>query len=79
MKTASLAVLSLLVLAACESRPGGNETGRADDAVEADDTEFTSDQNKYNSLVTHDTTVDVDVDTISKEGDETVRRDTVQR
>ena len=38
MKTASLAVLSLLVLAACESRPGGNETGRADDAVDAADT-----------------------------------------
>lgn len=79
MKTASLAVLSLLVLAACESRPGGNETGRADDAVDAADTVVTSDQTMDTTIVTHDTTVDVDVDTVSKEGDETVRRDTVQR
>jgi hypothetical protein len=78
MRILNLAVLSLLTLAACESRPGADETGRAvDDAVDAADTVITTDQTLDTTIVTQDTTVEVD--TMSMEGEETVDRDTVQQ
>jgi hypothetical protein len=73
MSKPKLAVLSLLVVAACGGR--GGETGRA---VEAADTIVTTEQTQDTTIVTHDTTVDVQVDTTKKEGDRTVR-DTIQR
>jgi hypothetical protein len=77
MRIVNLAVLSLLTAAACQSRPG-DETGRAEDTgVDAADTVVTSDQTLDTTIVTQDTSVEVD--TISKEGDETVQRDTLQQ
>jgi hypothetical protein len=75
MRGVNLAVLSLLALAACENRAGDRETGRA---MEGADTMVTSEQKLDTTIVTEDTAVDVDVDTVEKEGDTTVR-DTVQR
>lgn len=78
MRIVNLAVLSLLTVAACESRPGADETGRAGEAgMEGADTVVTSDQTMDTTIMTADTAVDVD--TVSKEGDETVRQDTLQR
>ena len=78
MKIASLAVLSLLTVAACQSRPGGDETGRAGDAgMDTADTTITTDQTLDTTIVTEDTSVDVD--TVTKEGDETVGQDTLQQ
>ena len=73
MSEPKLAVLSLLVVAACGGR-GGDETGRAVNA----DTIVTTEQTQDTTIVTHDTTVEVHVDTTKKEGDRTVR-DTIQR
>jgi hypothetical protein len=78
MRIVNLAVLSLLTVAACESRPGADETGRAEDAgVDVADTVVTSDQTLDTTIVTQDTSVEVD--TISREGDQTVNRDTLQQ
>jgi uncharacterized protein YcfL len=74
MRILNLAVLSLLTIVACESRPGGDETGRA---AEGADTVVTTDQTLDTAIVTEDTSVDVD--TASKEGDKTVGRDTLQK
>jgi hypothetical protein len=74
MSSPKLAVLSLLAVAACGGR-GGDETGRA---VEAADTIVTTEQTQDTAIVTHDTTVDVQVDTTREEGDRTVT-DTLQR
>jgi hypothetical protein len=73
MKVVTIAVLSLLTLAACENR--ADETGRR--AGEAADTMVTTEQTVDTAIVTQDTTVDVD--TTRKEGDEPVGRDTIQR
>ena len=75
MKVLNLAVLSLLALAACENNADDRETGRR--AGEGADTMITTEQTLDTTIVTQDTTVDVD--TVHKEGDETVRRDTIQR
>ena len=75
MKVVNLAVLSLLALAACENRADDRETGRQ--AGEGADTMVTTEQTLDTTIVTQDTSVDVD--TTHKEGDEPVRRDTVQR
>jgi hypothetical protein len=75
MRVVNLALLSLLALAACENRAGERETGRAGEGA---DTMVTSEQTLDTTIVTEDTAMDVDVDTVQKEGDETVR-DTVQR
>ena len=75
MRVAKLAVLSLLAGAACEGRDGDRETGRVGEAA---DTVVTTEQTRDTAVVTHDTTMDVDVDTAEKEGDTTVR-DTIQR
>jgi hypothetical protein len=75
MRVVNLAVLSLLALAACETRAGERETGRT---AEGADTMVTSEQRLDTTIVTEDTAVDVDVDTVRKEGDQTLR-DTVQR
>ena len=75
MRVVSLAVLSLLALTACDTRAGERETGRT---AEGADTMITSEQTLDTTVVTHDTTMDVDTDTVRMEGDETVR-DTVQR
>jgi hypothetical protein len=77
MKAMNFAILSLLAVAACETRPGADETGRAGEAVDAADTIVTTDQTQDTTIVTHDTTVNVD--TTSVEGDKTVKRDTLQR
>jgi hypothetical protein len=77
MRILNLAVLSLLTIVACESRPGADETGRAAGAGEGADTVVTTDQTLDTAVVTEDTSVDVD--TASKEGDETVGRDTLQK
>jgi hypothetical protein len=45
--------------------------------VDAADTIVTSDQTLDTTIVTQDTSVEVD--TVSKDGDETVRRDTLQK
>ena len=75
MRVVNLAVLSLLALAAC-NRDDDRETART-----GADTILTSEQTVDTAIVTSDTTVDVDVDvdTTRKEGDEPVRRDTLQR
>lgn len=63
--------LALLIgLAACNTR-GDQETGRAAD------TTVTTRQMQDTTIVTSDTTVDVD--TVKKEGDRPVRRDSVKR
>jgi hypothetical protein len=78
MRIVNLAVLSLLTAAACQSRPGGDETGRAEDTgVDAADTIVTTDQTLDTTIVTQDTSIDVDTTTM--DGDETVNRDTLQR
>jgi hypothetical protein len=75
MRVVILAVLGLLAFGAC-NRAEDRETGRT-----TADTMLTSEQTVDTTVVTHDTNVDVDVDvdTTHKEGDEPVRRDTVQR
>jgi hypothetical protein len=73
MRVTRLAVLSLLAGAAC--RDADRETGRAGEAA---DTMVTTEQTVDTTIVTQDTAVDVDVDTVEKEGDRTVR-DTIQR
>jgi hypothetical protein len=73
MKFAALATLGLLTIAACEQRQG-DETGRA---VDAADTVVTSEQNVDTTIITRDTTVDVD--TVRQEGDRPVSRDTLQQ
>jgi hypothetical protein len=77
MRILNLAVLSFLAIAACESRPGSDETGRATGEAEAADTTVTTDQTLDTTIVTEDTSVDVD--TTKKQGDETVGRDTLQK
>jgi hypothetical protein len=77
MRIVNLAVLSLLTVAACESRPGGDETGRTADTGMGADTMVTTEQTQDTAIVTTDTSVDVD--TTEKEGDETVKRDTIQK
>ena len=72
MRLAALAFLGLLTLAACEQRQG-DETGRA---VDAADTVITSEQNVDTTIITQDTTVEVD--TVRQEGDRPVSRDTLQ-
>ena len=73
MRVANFAVLSLLTLAACDSND--RETGRQ--AGEGADTMVTTEQTLDTTIVTQDTSVDVD--TTHREGDRPVRRDTVQR
>ena len=72
MKTALMASLFLVSVAACESRPG-EETARG---VDAADTVITTEQQVDTSIITRDTTVEVD--TITREGDRPVGRDTLQ-
>ena len=73
MKVATLAILGIFSVAACEKR-AGDETGRA---VDAADTIVTSEQNVDTTIVTQDTTVDVD--TVRHEGDQPVSRDTLKQ
>ncbi len=73
MRLAALALLGLCTVAACEQRQG-DETGRA---VDAADTVITSEQNLDTTIVTQDTTVEVD--TVRREGDRPVSRDTLQQ
>jgi hypothetical protein len=72
MKFAALAFLSLFTVAACDQRQG-DETGRA---VDAADTVVTSEQNVDTTVITRDTTVDVD--TVRHEGDQPVSEDTLK-
>ena len=72
MKFAVLAILGLAV-AGCDQRPG-DETGRA---VDAADTVVTSEQNVDTTIITQDTTVEVD--TVEREGDQPVSRDTLKQ
>jgi hypothetical protein len=71
MKFAVLAILGLVTVAACDQRPG-DETGRA---VDAADTIVTSEENLDTTVITQDTTVDVD--TLRQEGDQPVSEDTL--
>ena len=73
MKFAALAFLSLFAVAACDQRQG-DETGRA---VDAADTIVTSEQNLDTTVITQDTTVEVD--TVRHEGDQPVSEDTLQQ
>lgn len=73
MKFEALAILGLLSVAACGQRQG-DETGRA---VDAADTIVTSEQNVDTTIVTQDTTVDVD--TVRHEGDQPVSEDTLKQ
>jgi hypothetical protein len=73
MKLAALALLGIVGVAACNQRKG-DETGRA---VDAADTVVTSEQNVDTTIITQDTSVDVD--TVKKEGDQPVSRDTLQQ
>jgi hypothetical protein len=73
MKLVAPALLAMLTLAACEAREG-EESGRA---VDAADTIITSEQNVDTTIVTQDTTVEVD--TIRQEGEEPASRDTLQQ
>jgi hypothetical protein len=79
MKIASLAVLSLFAVAACESRPEADETGARGPGMEAADTIVTQEQRVETdtAFVTRDT--NVEVDTVSAGGDESVSRDTLQQ
>lgn len=72
MRLAALALFGLFAIAGCEARQG-DETGRA---VDAADTVVTSEQNVDTTIITRDTTVEVD--TIRQEGDRPVSRDTIQ-
>jgi len=72
MRLAALALLGLFTVAGCERRQG-DETGRA---VDAADTVITSEQNVDTTIITRDTTVEVD--TIRQEGTQPVSRDTLQ-
>ena len=74
MKFAALALLGLFTVAACEQQRAGDETGRA---VDAADTVITSEQNLDTTIITRDTSVEVD--TMRMEGDQPVSRDTVQQ
>jgi hypothetical protein len=67
------AALSLVVVAACDTR-AGDETARE---VDAADTIVTAEQRVDTTIVTRDTTVEVD--TIRREADRPTRRDTLQR
>lgn len=71
MKQGFAALAALAVLAGCQSR---EETGRA---VDGADTVVTTRQEQDTAIITTDTTVDVD--TVRREGDQPVARDTVQR
>ena len=62
----------LIGLAACSPR-GDQETGRA-----GADTTVTTRQMQDTTIVTSDTSVKVDVDTVTKEGDRAVGKDTVK-
>lgn len=73
MRFAALAILGLFTVVACEPR-AGDETGRAIDAA---DTVVTSEQNVDTTIITRDTSVEVD--TIRQEGDQPVSRDTVEQ
>jgi hypothetical protein len=73
MRFAALAILGLTAVAACDQRRG-EESGRA---VDAADTVITSEQNVDTTIITRDTTVEVD--TIRQEGEEPTRRDTLQQ
>jgi len=75
MRVVNLAVLSLLALTACGDRADDRETGRR--AGEGADTMLTSEKTVDTTIVTKDTSVDVD--TTHKEGDKPVHRDTIQR
>lgn len=72
MKLAALAILGLVTLSACETRQG-EESARA---VDAADTIITSEQNVDTTIVTQDTTVEVD--TVRRDSDEPASRDTLQ-
>lgn len=74
MKFAALALLGLFTVTACEQQRAGDETGRA---VDAADTVITSEQNLDTTIITRDTSVEVD--TMRMEGDQPVSRDTVQQ
>jgi hypothetical protein len=66
--------LALLIgLAACTSR-ADRETGRV-----GADTTLTTRQTQDTTIVTSDTSVNVNVDTVKKEGDRTVAKDSVKR
>ena len=71
MKFATLAILGIIAVAACEKREG-DETGR----VGASNTVVTSEQNVDTAIITRDTTVDVD--TVRHEGDQPVTEDTLK-
>jgi hypothetical protein len=67
--------LALLIgLAACNTQ-GDRETGRVGAGA---DTTVTTRQTQDTTIVRADTTMDVDVDTVRREGDRTMRRDTVK-
>jgi hypothetical protein len=72
MKFATLAILGIFAVAACEKR-AGDETGRADAA----DTVVTSEQNVDTAIITRDTTIDVD--TVRHEGDKPISKDTLKQ
>ena len=74
MRVVNLAALSLLALAACGDR-ADRESGRQ--PGEGADTMVTTEQTMDTTIVTQDTSVDVD--TTHKEGDKPVDRDTVRR
>ena len=75
MRVVNLAILSLLALTACGDRADDSETGRR--IGEGADTMVTTEQTLDTTIVTRDTSVDVD--TTHKEGDKAVDRDTIQR
>jgi uncharacterized lipoprotein len=71
---AAAAALGIVMLAGCNK---GQETGRANDANSATDTLVTTRQTRDTTLITHDTTVDVD--TTVKRGDNSTVVDTTRR
>lgn len=73
MKFVAIAMLSVLAVTACETR-SGEETARG---VDAADTIVTTEQSVDTAIVTQDTSVDVD--TVRREGDGPVSRDTLQQ
>ena len=74
MKLAALAILSLVTLAACETRQG-EESARG---VDAADTIVTSERDIDTTIVTQDTTIEVETDTVRRDDDDPARRDTLQ-